>query len=101
MPIVSILAYAVMRITGLPRPRHVSLPFHLLPIFIVVFFAGAIGEEVGWSGYVTGPMQERLGALGAGLALGTAWAAWHVIPYIQAHNSISWIAWRPSGCECS
>jgi uncharacterized protein len=39
-------------------------------------------------------MQERLGALGAGLALGTAWAAWPVIPYIQAHNSISWIAWQ-------
>jgi hypothetical protein len=36
----------------------------------------------------------RLGALGASLTLGTAWAAWHVIPYLQAHNSITWIAWQ-------
>jgi membrane protease YdiL (CAAX protease family) len=65
MPVVSILAYAVMRIAGSPLPRNIYLPFQLLPVFIVVFFVGAIGEEVGWSGYVTGPLQERLGALGA------------------------------------
>jgi membrane protease YdiL (CAAX protease family) len=94
MPVVSILAYAVMRIAGLPLPRDIYLPFQLLPVFIVVFFAGAIGEEVGWSGYVTGPLQERLGALGGSLTLGTAWAAWHVVPYLQAHNSITWIAWQ-------
>jgi hypothetical protein len=34
------------------------------------------------------------GALGASLTLGTAWAAWHVIPYLQAHNSITWRAWQ-------
>src|ERR1700679_1244423 len=37
MPIVSILAYAVMRITGFPLPRDIYLPFQLLPAFIVVF----------------------------------------------------------------
>jgi uncharacterized protein len=94
MPAISILAYAVMRITGSVLPGHIYLPLQLLPVFIVVFFAGAIGEEVGWSGYVTNPLQERLGALGASLTLGTAWAAWHVIPYLQAHNSIAWIAWQ-------
>lgn len=94
MPVVSVLAYAVMRMTGSTLPRHIYLPFQLLPIFFVVFFVGAVGEEVGWSGYFIEPLQERLGALGASLILGTAWAAWHVVPYLQAHNSITWIAWQ-------
>ena len=94
MPIVAILAYAVIRLTGLPLPLDIYLPFRILPVFFVVFFAGAAGEELGWSGYAISPMQERMGALNASLVLGTAWAAWHVIPYLQAHNSISWIAWQ-------
>ena len=45
MPVVAILAYAVMRVAGLSLPQSIYLPFKILPIFFVVFFAGATGEE--------------------------------------------------------
>ncbi len=34
MPVVAILAYAVMRIAGLPLPQNIYLPFKILPIFV-------------------------------------------------------------------
>jgi membrane protease YdiL (CAAX protease family) len=59
-----------------------------------VFSVGAIGEEVGWSGYVINPMQNRMGALKASIILGSVWAIWHVVPYIQTNNIAAWIAWQ-------
>jgi len=94
MPVVAILAYAVMRLADSPLPQHIYLPFKILPIFFVVFFVSATGEELGWSGYAISPMQDRLGALNASLVLGTAWAVWHIIPYFQSHHSIAWVAWQ-------
>ena len=94
MPVVAILAYMVMRVASLPLPQNIYLPFKILPIFFVVFFAGAAGEELGWSGYAISPMQDRLGALNASLVLGAAWAVWHVIPYFQSRHSVAWVAWQ-------
>ncbi|MER6945381.1 type II CAAX endopeptidase family protein [Nonomuraea sp. NPDC000554] len=75
-----------------PEPLpSTSLPVVLL--LFAVFFVSALGEEVGWTGYAAGPLQERRGALGAALILGTAWGAWHVVPLVQAHRTPSWIAW--------
>jgi membrane protease YdiL (CAAX protease family) len=59
----------------------------------VVFFVGALGEELGWSGYALDPMQIRWGALRASLLLGAVWAVWHWAPLIQIHRSVQWIAW--------
>ena len=44
------LAYGLLRLAGSPLPEvHISLVTVLL--FCVVFFVGAIGEEIGWTGY--------------------------------------------------
>jgi uncharacterized protein len=32
-------------------------------IFFILYFIGAIGEEIGWSGYATEPLQKKFGAL--------------------------------------
>lgn len=52
----------------------------VLPIaFGVIFFLGGpVQEEFGWRGYLLDPLQERLSALGGGLAVGVIWAIWHV-----------------------
>jgi membrane protease YdiL (CAAX protease family) len=56
-----------------------------------VFRATALSEELGWSGYALDPLQDRWGALQAGVLLGVAWAAWHVVPVIQARRALRWI----------
>ncbi len=60
----------------------------------VVFFVAALGEELGWSGYVIDAMQDRWGALWAAFLLGLVWAGWHLVPFLQAHRSPGWIAWQ-------
>ncbi|KAB1190610.1 CPBP family intramembrane metalloprotease [Haloferax sp. MBLA0076] len=52
----------------------------VLPVaFVVIFFLGGpVQEEFGWRGYLLDPVQKRLSALGGGLAVGLAWAVWHI-----------------------
>jgi membrane protease YdiL (CAAX protease family) len=59
-----------------------------------MFFVAALGEELGWSGYVTDPLEERWDALRAGVILGIAGTAWHLTLFIQAQRPAAWIAWQ-------
>ena len=65
-----------------------------ISLFFIAFFIGAIGEEIGWSGYVTNPLQNKFGALKASIILGFMWAIWHIIPYFQANQTSIWIFWQ-------
>ncbi len=81
---------------------HVDMPkpeIKLLTtiIFAILFFIGSVGEEVGWTGFVTDPLQQRFGAFNAALLLGAVWAVWHIIPYIQTHRNATWIVWQCLG----
>ncbi len=96
MPFIMVLSYVVMRLRGVPLPEP-QIPLLAIPIFFLVFFIGAAGEEAGWSGYAIDPLQDRWGALQASLILGAVWAIWHVVPYIQAHNAPAWIVWQCLG----
>ena len=62
-------------------------------MMFVTFFVCALGEELGWSGYVIDPLQDRRSALQASVLLGLVWAAWHLVPLIQADRSPEWIGW--------
>lgn len=95
-PVILVLSYVVMRLRGVSLPEP-HIPLLVIPIFFLVFFIGAIGEEVGWSGYAIDPLQDRWGALQASLILGSVWALWHVVPYIQTHNAPAWIVWQCIG----
>lgn len=92
MPVVMILEFGILRLTGLP------IPFPQFPVLapltmFITFFITSLGEELGWMGYAIDPMQEWLGALKASILLGLLWAAWHFIPLIQAGRAPAWIAW--------
>ena len=78
----------------LPGPRFA---LGSVPGMALAFLLLAWTEEVGWSGYATERMQRRWAALRMGLALGVAWAAWHVIPLLQAGRDPAWIAWWSLG----
>jgi len=90
MPLIMVLSYGVMLLLGRPLPEP-SISFLLIPILFVVFFIPAVCEEVGWTGYITDPMQERWSAFTTSLILGSVWAIWHVIPELQA-NTPAWVA---------
>jgi hypothetical protein len=92
-PLVMILAYLWMKFTGYALPS-LHYPDWLAPVSLVLFFIAAAGEELGWMGYAIDPLQERWSALGAAIILGAVWAIWHIIPYIQAHQTANWIFWQ-------
>lgn len=93
MPAVAALAYALMRLTEAPLPDPEYPSPAVVAAMFLAFFVGALGEELGWSGYATEPMQDRWGALGAGILLGSVWAAFHYVPLLQAQRSLAWIGW--------
>jgi uncharacterized protein len=93
MPLIYLLTYVVMRLMGLPFPDEPFIPFLLVPLLFVLFFVLAIGEEVGWTGYATDPMQDRWSALTTGIILGLVTAIWHLVPLIQMGRTPIWMAW--------
>lgn len=96
MPAVMALSYGVIRLTGtlVPAP-HIAV-FSALALF-TVFFIGALGEELGWSGYIIDSMQHRWGTLQASILLGVVWAIYHFVGLAQAYRSVAWIAWWSLG----
>lgn len=89
-PLIMLLSYGVMLLMGRPLPDP-YIPLLMIPVFFVVFFVPAACEEVGWMGYAVDPMQDRWSALTTGLILGSVWALWHVIPWLETNNLI-WVA---------
>ena len=93
IPGVALLAYVLMRVVGVPLPVPV-VPVLLVFALFLAFFIGALGEELGWSGYAIDPMQHRWNALTAAIVLGSVWAFWHLVPWSQAGRSSEWIFWQ-------
>jgi len=92
LPGIYLLSYGVMFLLGLPLPGKIIIPFQLIPILVVVFFLFAVGEETGWTGYATDPMQARWSALTTSLLLGLVWGIWHIVPDIEGHRTLAFIA---------
>jgi uncharacterized protein len=57
MPSISVVSYGMMRLTGMPIPGPRFSLLGALATFLAFCFA-ALGEELGWSGYVIDPLQE-------------------------------------------
>jgi len=54
-----------------------GLPQYVL-VFAFTFFAGGALEEFGWRAFMQDRLQSRWGALAAAVAVGVAWALWHL-----------------------
>ena len=93
MPVMTLISYAYMKMTGAILPEF-KIPFLYVLVFFLMYFIGAIGEEVGWSGYATDPLQNRYGALKASIILGFVWAIWHIIPWSQNGQTPGWVMWQ-------
>lgn len=89
MPVVAAVTYAFSSI-GRDLPGLDIKPVSWL-VMAAVFFISAYTEEIGWTGYASGPLTDRHGTLGAGLILGVAWAAFHVVPWLfQTDHTPMW-----------
>jgi membrane protease YdiL (CAAX protease family) len=93
MPAIMILVNEILVGIQVPDLNHQYSPIMIL-VTCSVFFIAAIFEEVGWQGYAFEPMQARWNALTASLILGTLWAIWHLVPFIQMGKSTDWIIWQ-------
>lgn len=96
MPVIAIVSYWCMKMTGRILPVSPIKPLTVL-IFFIAFFIGAFGEEIGWSGYVIEPLQNKYGVFAASLIVGFIWALWHIVPYYQSHQTAEWIFWQCIG----
>jgi membrane protease YdiL (CAAX protease family) len=101
MPIIYLLIYGVMQLFRLPLPVGVEIPFlNNALIFVIIFISamvGAMGEEVGWSGYAVDALQERWSALTTAIPIGLVWAVWHYPSIIQQGHGLIWILWATLG----
>ena len=96
MPVVMLASFFTQRAMGMVVPiPHIPLAAALL--LSALFFVAATAEELGWSAYATEPLQARWGAFSSGIALEIAWAAFHIVPLVEVHRSVGWIAWWSLG----
>ncbi len=91
-PLIIFAQYGIARVTGIPA---VAPQFSwLVPLAYAGFFIGVFGEELGWTGYLLDPMQERWSALASGVLLGIIWATFHAPVWILVGQDLSWAAWQ-------
>lgn len=89
---VMLASYIAMLQLGLPLPP-ISMDFRSVPIVFLAFALSGLAEQLGWSAYATDALQQRHGVLFSSLVVGTAWAAWHIVPLCQAGRPADWILW--------
>ncbi len=59
---------------------YFSLKGYSLPVTLLLcLFAGPLGEELGWRGYLRVELEKKFGFIKACLVAGVIWALWHAI----------------------
>lgn len=73
------LAIAAGRAAGDAAP---FIPTAAVPFVILLqLLTGAVGEELGWRGFLLPRLAERLGKLGAGWTMAILWSLWHIAAF--------------------
>ena len=86
MPGVMVFSYGLMRLMGVALPTPQFTVLAALALFLA-FFIAALGEELGWSD-TSSTRCKTGGRAAASVLLGLVWAAWHIVPFLQAHRSL-------------
>ncbi len=96
IPMLMCLTFFMMKWLQIPLPKF-EIKLSDAFVLVILFFIGAIGEELGWTVYATDVLQRKQGFLKTALIIGVVWAVWHIIPYWQAHRTFNWIFWQCIG----
>lgn len=92
LPALTVLSWglAAQRGAGIPDLRA-ALP--AAAVLALPLLALAALEEIAWTGYATDPLRARWGMFGASVVMGSLWAAWHLLPWLQVHD-VRWVCWQ-------
>ena len=52
--------------------------YQIVPMFILFIITAGLGEELGWTGFLTPRLQARYSALVSSLIRGVLWGFWHI-----------------------
>ena len=81
------------------RGMHGVLPWAALAVLgVAAAAAAALGEEIGWRGFLFPETLKRTTAPRAGLAVGLAWAAWHFPTILFADYASGTPLWTGIPC---
>ncbi|MGG6268350.1 CPBP family glutamic-type intramembrane protease [Leptolyngbya sp. AN03gr2] len=93
MPLTVGLSYLMIVWRGAPVSDKMT-PLLSIPIFLLVYGISGYCEQMGWTAMMTDPLLKHRTVIMTGFIVGTTWAAWHIIPFIQMHNTALWIIWQ-------
>jgi membrane protease YdiL (CAAX protease family) len=58
--------------------------YQIVPMFILTIITAGLGEELGWTGFLTPRLQARYSALVSSLIRGVLWGFWHFPLFIYS-----------------
>ena len=93
MPLTVLLSFLLILWSGATIPDKMT-PLLSIPIFLLVYGISGYCEQLGWTAIMTDILLERRTIFLSGLIVGITWAAWHIVPFIQTHNTATWIFWQ-------
>lgn len=93
MPLTVLLSFLLVLWSGTNIPDKMT-PLLSVPIFLLIYGISGYCEEIGWTAIMTDILLERRAMILSGLMVGVVWAVWHIIPFIQTHNTATWIFWQ-------
>lgn len=77
--LVSFLAAGILFLLGGERTKPAEpIIMPLVMSLIISIISGALGEELGWRGFLLPRIQERFNATTSSLIVGVIWALWHI-----------------------
>lgn len=76
----------MMEQAGISRGTAVSLLLGVLVYGPVINLFFAIGEEIGWRGFLYPALRQRMSTLPACLLVGAIWGLWHTPINLMGHN---------------
>jgi membrane protease YdiL (CAAX protease family) len=74
------ISFFIGKLAGINVKITENLP-SILPIMIIGILIGAVGEEIGWRGFLQPILEKKHSIFIASIIVGTIWGLWHVGHY--------------------
>ena len=91
-PFIIFIMYEVAVLSGQQPPSPTFTWVVPVAYFLMIF--GVYFEELGWTGYLIDPLQDKLGALYGAVIVGIIWASFHAPVWYFSGWSLEWCAWQ-------